>query len=367
MFPGLAVAEALRQEDGGAKVLFLATQRQIDRQILQKSGFAYEAQPIVPLPDLRKPWQGWGFYRCWRASIKRCEKLMCQNRPAAVLGLGGFASGPAMKVAAKMGIPAAMLNPDAIPGKANKFCRKYADRIFLQWQVSKEYFGKDSDKCVVTGCPVRKEIVERGAKSEARQKEAKVQLGLDGEKRLLVVMGGSQGGRNVNEAVVRCLTTGLKRVGQSSTLQNWQVLALVGKDYDMWTRQYAKALIPAKTLEFSDRMELVLGAADLVVSRAGASSLAELTAAAVPSILLPYPYHRDHHQLHNAQVLARAGAAQIIFDECSAEKTSESLTKVLVDGMNNDKLLLMAEAARTLGRPQAAELVARGLISISNR
>ena len=189
LYPGLAVAEALRQITPGVEVLFVCTQREIDRVVLGQSDWRYEAQPIVPLPS--RPGEVWRFWQSWRASVRMCERLMRKRRPRAVLGLGGFAAGPAMKVAAKLAVPVGMLNPDAVPGKANKYCKKYADKIFLQWDVTAKYFSGYADKCVVCGCPIRKGFEQRKR---------------DENNKTLVVVGGSLGGHNVNTAVVKCLS-----------------------------------------------------------------------------------------------------------------------------------------------------------------
>ena len=365
MYPGLAVAEALREINPEAGILFLCTEREIDERILAESGFSFIPQPIVPLP--RKVGQVWNFYACWRDSIGLCKGVLQREQPRAVLGLGGFASGPALKVAWKMKIPTAMLNPDAVPGIANRYARRHAQKIFLQWETSRQYFDKDESKCVVTGCPIRRAIVQgRGAGNEGRQ--AKITLGLAAEKRLLVVMGGSQGGQNVNRAVVACLKGMGNPVGQGPTLQEWQILHLTGKaDKKMVEKEYSLVQIEAAVWAYTEQMDKVLAAAELVIGRAGASTLAELTAAGVASILLPYPYHKDQHQLRNAEVLAEAGAAKIVTDTCDEEKTAQALAAVLGDSMIEGEIRKMADAARRLAKPEAAKRVAEELIRLESR
>lgn len=360
LYPGIAAAEAMLDVEPEAKVLFLCTARQIDRDILQGSDWPYETQPVMPLPG--RLGEIWPFWRGWRGSVRMCEQLFRRERPAAVLGLGGFASGPAMKTAARLKIPVAMLNPDAVPGKANKYCRKYADKIFLQWQAPMKYFPADQEKCVVTGCPIRREFAERMTRNEAKN-----QLGLDADRRVLVVMGGSQGGRNVNAALVRCLTCGQDNDRVKAAIQDWQMVHITGKnDRDWVCRQYKEAGIPAKVLDFTRDMPIVLAAADLVVGRAGASSLAELTAVGVASILLPYPYHKDQHQRHNAQVLETAGAAQIVIDDRDADSTAQRLAKVLPRCMAQETLEQMARAAGAIGNAQAAKRVAEEIRVLTN-
>ena len=351
LYPGIAVAEVLREIEPEAVILFLCTERQIDQDILEDSGWRYERQPIVPLP--RSVGRVLNFWRRWRASVKLCERLIREKRPTAVLGLGGYASGPAMRVAARMKVPVGMINSDALPGVANKYCRKFADRIFVQWRESVSYFGKDARKCTVTGCPIRNMFEGQVAKNK------------DNREKVLLIMGGSQGGRNVNRAVVKCLTEVEESgegncVGQSLILQGWQITHITGKDDREWVeRQYKGAKVAAKVIDFTRKLPQLLVGADLVIGRAGASSLAELTAMGIASILLPYPYHRDRHQLRNAEVLEKSGAAKVVTDHCDEEKTSRELKNVLNELLaDEDCLESMSRAAQKIGKPDAAARVA---------
>ncbi len=380
LYPGLAVAEALRELEPEVGILFLCTERGIDERILGESGFSFIPQPIVPLP--RKVGQVWNFYACWRDSIGLCKGILQKEQPRAVLGLGGFASGPALKVAAKMQIPTTMLNPDAVPGIANRYARRHARKIFLQWETSRQYFDKDQSKCVVTGCPIRKSII-----TKIEKRGAKRALGLEPDRKLLVVMGGSQGGHNVNRAVVACLKGMKSHIEQGTaqreerrarpalpekrwaqpTLHDWQILHLTGKeDKKQVAGDYEQAGIAAVVWAYTEQMDKVLAAAELVIGRAGASTLAELTAAGVPSILLPYPYHKDQHQNRNAEVLAGAGAAKIVTDAYNEEKTAKALAVELGDSMIEGELGKMADAASNLAKPEAAKRVAEELTGMTN-
>ena len=331
LYPGIAVARSLQQTQPDARIVFLCTNRDIDATILNAEGYPYHPQPIRPLPNPKRPWQAIGFYRSWRACIHQCETFMVQDRPAAVLGLGGFASAPALKVAARQGIPTAMLNPDAVPGKANHYLARYADTIFLQFEATQPFFGKFSSKCRITGCPIRSEIVKQ------ERPVALWELNLDPAKKTLAVMGGSLGGHNVNAAVVYSLTSNKP----SPLPPNWQVVHLTGLADEAWVKsEYEKSGIAAKVLAFTPKMANVLAAADLLIGRAGAVTVAELMAVGVPSILLPYPYHRDRHQEKNARVLADAGAARIVVDTCNDEKTAEQLITNLSPLLHNDDELI---------------------------
>ncbi len=369
--PGLAVAQEVVKR--GGEVVFVCTERTIDEKILGGSPYEYVKQPVVPMP--RRVGDVWKFYRYWKESVRICREVLGDGKSAAVLGLGGFASGPMLKTAAKMRVPIGMLNPDAVPGKANRLGCRYANKIFVQWQESQHYFKRYGDKVVVTGCPIRAEI----AQAKYSRQEARKELGLKEKLRTLVVVGGSLGGHNVNLAVAEALA------GSGAVeLDGWQVLHITGADDGEWVRQrYEKSQVPAAVVAFSDRMDLVLSAAELVIGRAGASTLAELTAREVPSILLPYPYHKDQHQLINASVLSDVQAALIVADSCDAVKTAKALREALCDCLSarrkqdegdeevlaekltdESQLEMMSEAARGLGRPEAATTVADELMQL---
>jgi len=373
-YPGLAVAQALCQRDEHAQVVFLATERAIDQRILDESGFAYHMQPIRPVP--RRPGAVVDFYRRWRRSIKLCRELIERYRPVALLGLGGYASGPALKVAAQCKLPRAILNPDALPGIANRYCKRHAQQIYVQWDQSVGRFGNDAHKCLVTGCAVRASVLNGSAQDDGNgalsseqnlaRGQARRALQLDADLATLVVVGGSQGGRSLNEAVIAWLTRkqGPERARPDAS---WQVLHLTGAaEQASVQRAYEQADANVAVMGYCERMDRVYRAADCMISRAGASTLAELTALGVPSVLMPYPYHRDQHQRHNAEVLANAGAAKIVTDCRVGQKTADELARLwhdIIKGGPNPggSLDAMRHQARTLGRPQAAGEIAAHL------
>ena len=361
--PGLAVAEQLGELDSAAEVLLLCTQRDIDDKFLSGSDLRHITQPVAPLR--------WGlrsmvrFWRGWRKSAEVCRKVMTENDVAAVLGLGGFASGPAEMLGHELGVPVGMLNPDALPGKANRWGSKYADRIFLQWEVARGHFGRDAAKCVVTGCPITNERREFAPCTKTAQVAARESLGLSPQKRTLAIVGGSLGGRNVNEAMVELLT---KSGDRKLNLDGWQVLHLTGTaDRDRVQQAYTEARTDAVVLAFTQRMGAVLAAAELVITRSGGSTLAEISALGVPSILLPYPYHRDNHQWRNGHVLADPGAARMVKDCCNAAETAARLQPVLAELMGSKATRgEMANAARAIGRLDAAKVVAEQLVRMAD-
>ena len=352
LFPALAVADALRTTRPDIDIKFFCTQRPIDAQILGPTGWPRVPQPITPLSI--RPWHWPGFVSRWLASRRLCHQQWQSRRPALVVGSGGFASLPPVRVAQQLGVPTALLNPDAVPGKANRFLAKRADRIFLQWEFTTDHFP-DTAKLRVTGCPVRSSFTPRDP-TDLRPK-----LGLDPNRLTLLVTGASQGARTINEAIL-----GLLR--EKPNWQGWQALHLAGpRDVARLEDAYRHAAIPAKVLAFCDTMADAVAAADLVVSRAGASTLAELTAVGRPSVLLPYPFHRDHHQRINAEQLVSRQAAVLLEDRIDARENAARLGPVLERLMHDtDARQRMATAAQQMGCPLAATDTAVELLGLAH-
>lgn len=356
LFPGIAVAKALIAKQPDAVVKFLATERAIDKDIMQANGYKFIKQPVVPMQ--KSPFTWIEFYMHYRKSIAMCKSRIKGENVVAVLGLGGHASVPAMKAAHDLEVPVAMLNPDSIPGKANKYGMKFADKICVQWASAIEYFGKDKDKCIVTGCPIRESIMN-GSKKNAVES-----LGIDPDKKTLVITGGSLGGHNVNCAVIHCI---IDQHGIDA-FDKWQVVHVTGKhDYQWVKQQYGIVSFKTKVIPFHNNMEDVLAVADLVISRSGASILAEISALGIPSILIPYPYHKDQHQLVNAKMLGAVGGAKVVEDCCNVEKTATLLGKELKKLMANDPLRSeMSRNCLDLAKTNGATLVAEALINLAD-
>lgn len=348
LFPGLAVAEALRDMQPAARITFFTTLRDLDRQLLGTTSYEQVTQTVQPVTMQPLRWPAFGWH--WLRSVSRARQFIRRNDVRAVLGLGGYAAGPPVVAARSAGVRSTILNPDAVPGRANRFLARRADWVVLQWNVTHRYFPANT-VCHVLGCPIRREFATPDAAAGRRR------FNLDAARPLLLVTGASQGAHTINET--------MKRVWPvfHATHPDWQLLHLTGAAEEQSVRDvYAAAGAPANVVAFTHEMANALAAADLVVSRAGASTLAELTAIGRPSILFPYPYHRDRHQHHNAQVLVDAGAAMLIEDTRDAAQNQTPLLAALHTCAPAAKRSEMAAAARKTGRPDAAQAVARLLM-----
>ncbi|MCB9850401.1 MAG: UDP-N-acetylglucosamine--N-acetylmuramyl-(pentapeptide) pyrophosphoryl-undecaprenol N-acetylglucosamine transferase [Phycisphaerales bacterium] len=351
LYPALAIAEALRNELGAIRTVFFGTERPIDNRVLTHAGETLVPQNVRPVSS--RPWRWPGFLRAWRASTTRCRAHFAAHRPAMVVGTGGFASAPAVRVAAKRGIPAALLNPDLVPGKANRFLTGSVEAIFAQFAETANHFP-DGAPVEVTGCPVRSTF------ATASREQGIAEFDLDPQRKTLLVTGASLGARSINTAMVHLAP-------QLAARSGWQVLHLSGSDDANIVRSaYASAGVAAKVVEYTEQMACAMAAADLMITRAGASTIAEVLASAVPVILVPYPHHRDQHQLAHARLLARRGAAAFCTEGDDAGATASALAPILADLMADAaRRMEMRRALADVRSPHAATTIARRMIELA--
>jgi len=351
LYPGLAVAEAIQRLEPSVEIAVFGTQRQIDHEVVAPRGYELVPQSVRPFPA--KPWHWPGFLLAWRSSVAAAKARFRVRRPAVVLGLGGYAAAPAVVAAAVLDIPTALFNPDAVPGRANRRLARHVREIFVQWEDTAREFAGSAATIAVTGCPLRPAV------TAATAEQGRAAFKLDAAKRTLLVTGASQGARTINLA---CLE--LRDFWKQSP--GWQLIHVTGKaDFEAVRDAYATAGIDARVMAYTDAMPEALAASDLAISRAGASTLAELTARGVASVLIPYPYDRKQHQRDNAAVLERAGAAVIIDDRKDPTTNAAALRETLAPLMStDDRRSRMSAAARGLGRADAAQRIAQRLLSM---
>jgi UDP-N-acetylglucosamine--N-acetylmuramyl-(pentapeptide) pyrophosphoryl-undecaprenol N-acetylglucosamine transferase len=353
LYPGLAVAQAIQAAQPDFDVTVFGTQRAIDKKLVSGCGYELVPQSIQPFPS--KFWRWPGFLLGWKKSVRVARERFAARRPVVVLGLGGYAAGPPITAAARLGIPTALFNPDAVPGLANRKLAPKVDCVFVQWHESVEHFQK-ARAVKATGCPIRPEFAHATRKAGSRA------FRIDESRPTLLITGASQGAHSINAACMEMFD--LWRVAS-----NWQIVHLTGEtDLEMCRTRYSEAGIDAKTLAYTDHMALAMACADLIVSRAGASTLAEITALGLPSVLMPYPFDKKKHQLANAKILADYHAAQIVQDTNNPKDNARRLRDALRDLMKSDlRRSKMSQAAAALGRSHAAEDIAAELIDLAKR
>lgn len=354
LYPALAVASALRERVPGARILFFGTQRYMDERVLRAGDCELIRQTLPGLSAA--PWRWPAIVSGFRKSSRRCRSRFESDRPAAVIGTGGLASVPAVRQAYRIGIPTMLLNPDAIPGRANRYLAACADIVFAQWEETVAHLPRGTAVRVV-GCPVRRVF------NEASREAGIKRFGLNADRKTLLVTGASQGARTINEAVIA-------NIDFIRGFDDWQVVHLTGDaGYEPVREAYRRRSADATVIPFTEHMADALAAADLVISRAGASTLAEITAMGRPSVLMPYPFHKDMHQLANARCLASATggpAARIVHDAVDPSVNAPALREALELLMRNDQQReAMATAALRIGCGNAASNVAGEIIHLA--
>lgn len=341
LFPGLAVAEVLREQ--GHEVLLFVSEKEVDARALRAHpDLPSEKLPSIGMPSLLSPAMV-TFLRRLRASLKKCGQVYDRERPDAVLGMGGFTSIAPLIAARRRGIPAFLHESNAIPGKANRLAALFCRAVLLGFDDCAPHFGRRATR--TTGTPIRRHL-SAGVPGRAAAREA---LGLDPGRTTVLVMGGSQGAAGLN-ALMAAAAPHLVPAGV-------QMIHLAGeRDAAKVREAYTAAGLPATVLPFCDRMQDVYPAADLAVSRSGAASLGELSWFGLPSVLVPFPYAAEDHQRLNAEIFARAGAARILAEKGA---TGESLALLLRSLLESpETLATMSVAARALAPQDAAARVA---------
>ena len=251
-------------------------------------------------------------------------RLIERTRAAAVLCTGGFVSGPAVVAARRAGVPVALISLDAVPGKASRAAARRVDAVFAAFPSPDDGRHRGLRGARVMGYPLR-----RSAVAVERPGEARRHLDLDADRPTLLVFAGSQGARTINQAMAALVAD----AGAAAALAGWQVLHVAGIEagaVEALGRAYRGAGVSAVVLPFCGRMDLAWAAADLGVTRAGAGTVAEAWANALPCVMLPYPFHRDQHQRHNAAPLCERGGAVLLTDAIDPSRNVEGLRGVLL-------------------------------------
>jgi len=345
LFPGLAVAGQLQSH--GCDVALLISPKDIDQQAVKAaSGMEIFTLPAVGLQNRNY----FSFARSFVKSLFAARKIFRRHRPAAVLAMGGFTSAPPVFVAKDMGIKTFLHESNTIPGKANRFLARFVDEAFIGFPETAARLR--ARKTTVTGTPVRPQFQIRAAA------ECRVALGLEAARPTVLVVGGSQGAHGLNTLVLTALPLLARK--------NWQWLHLTGaNDFEKVKLAYAALGLNAVVKPFLAEMDLALGAATAAVSRAGASSLAEMAAMRLPSLLVPLPTAADNHQFFNARIFELSGAARLLEQkDATPEKTATLLVELVEDNLARAKM----DAALGLWHaPKSAEQIAANILRLTGK
>lgn len=334
LFPGIAIAEEFLRRDPAYRVLFIGTERGLERKILGRLGLPLRTIPVEGITG-RGPLRTAAALAKIPGSLIASFRILRQFRPDVVVGVGGYASGPAVLTAFAMRVKTAIAEQNAFPGLTNRMLGRFADRIFLTFPTSQRWFP--NRRTVVTGNPIRSAFLAE--KPSDAKKDPRFTI---------LVFGGSQGAHRINRMVGEALE------GLPHLKNRLRFIHQAGeRDLDALTAVYRERGFAAEVFPFILDMAAAYGEADLLICRAGATSIAEMTAAGKASILIPFPFAVNDHQAQNAEILSRAGAAIVIAEkELSGSRLAEVIEQLY---QNPGTLREMEAAAAALGRKHAAK------------
>ncbi len=337
LFPGMAIAEAFVEREEGNEVLFIGTERGIEAKVLPGGKFllrTIRAKPIQGKSLLEKGKAIWSLPK----AISEASSILKEFQPQLVLGVGGYASGPALLAAFLLGKKRAIQEQNVMPGMTNRILKWFSQRIFVSFEEARKYFPEK--KTLVTGNPIRKEFLAH-LREDGRSTKKK-------DRFTLLIFGGSAGAHRINQAMVEALDhlleirSSLKIVHQTGD-----------EDFDVVSKAYREKGFEALVRPFFGDLATYYQTSDLVICRSGASTVAELAVCGKAALLIPYPYAAHDHQLINAKKLVDLGAAKMILDR---ELRGETIAQIILHLYEHpEERFRMEEAIQRLGKPRAAE------------
>ncbi len=353
LYPALALAAALKREKPDMEVHFVGARRGVEARVLPN-----EQQPhtLLPFEPLRrdKVWQNWKLIPSLFGSVRGLRKLFREFRPQLVVGTGGYASAPACLYAVARGIPVAVQEQNSHAGLTTRTLSRWARQVHLGFPEARRHMKPGKHTEITTlGNPIRPPdpTIDRNA--------ARAKFGLRSDSTVVLVVGGSQGSRAINEAVLSAIAQAPTRPGAHALEMLW---ATGPNHFDSVTKRLpAAAQTWVKTVAYINNMLDALAAADVAISRAGAMATAELLAWGIPALLIPLPTAAADHQTHNARALAEAGAATMLLErDVTADKLWHELNRMI----SPDVRSRMSAAARERARPNAAQEISRRLATL---
>lgn len=346
IFPAVAVADELTKQDPSVKILFVGALGRMEMERIPKAGYAIEGLPIAGFQrrfSLQNVWLNLQLPFKIIKSLLKVRRILKEFKPDIAVGFGGFASGPTLKAAAGLGIPTILQEQNSYAGVTNKLLAEKAVKICVAYEGLVRFFP--SEKIVVTGNPVRSDIID----VRAKHTEGVAYFGLDPKKKTIAILGGSLGAKTLNMAIEQ----------NAELLANQldvQILWQCGRLYEADFKNGKAANLPnVQMRSFVDRMDLAYAVADVVIARAGALTISELCLSGNPSILVPSPNVAEDHQTKNAMALVEKNAAILVKDINANKEMLQTALSVLNNGKKADEL---RKNILALGKPNAAKDIA---------
>ena len=351
IFPAVSIANAVKAKRPDAKILFVGALGRMEMQRVPAAGYEIKGLPVRGL--IRPLWslKNIGVLIDYLRSKRMAKNIIRQFKPMVAVGVGGYASGATLDAAHALGVPSLIQEQNSYAGKTNKMLSTKADKICVAYDGMERFFP--AGKIMMTGNPVRQNIVEDGVSHD----DAVRQFGLDPAKKTILIVGGSLGARTVNESVLRHLD----EIEKSGVQFIWQT----GKYYNASIMEKMKAHKPMpmlKVLDFISDMGAAYKAADLVISRAGASSISEFCLIGKPVILVPSPNVAEDHQTKNAMALVTKGAALMVKDVEAGDKVIGLALQTVCD---QEKLDSLSRNVKKLALPNSADIIADEVLKLA--
>ena len=342
IFPALSIANEVRRRYPDAEILFVGAQGRMEMEKVPAAGYKIIGLPVSGF-DRKRLWRNFGVLARVYKSMGMARKILKEFKPDIAVGVGGYASGPMLKAAQKQGIPTLLQEQNSYAGVTNKLLAAQADCICVAYEGMERFFPKE--KIVLTGNPVRRNLLECGATPE----QARQAMGVDPVKKTILIIGGSLGARTINNAIIG----GLKKIGETYGVQ---VIWQTGKIYDQQCSEAlnASGVKNVVQIPFISNMDMAYRAADIVVSRAGASSISELQLLGKPAILVPSPNVAEDHQTKNALALVNRDAAIMVTD---AEAETQLVDTMISAVLDEDALSRLGGNVLQMALSNAAERI----------
>lgn len=333
IFPGVALAESFTKRN--VEVVMVGTQRGLEKQLLQAKQWRLtmiETPSFADKRGLAKLGSLWSL----GGALWGADRLLRRERPHAVLGVGGYSAVPLLMMAGLRRIPAFSVEPNIVPGQANRVLKHFVQKVFVAYPGMERYFGR---KTCLTGVPIRESILKQTGKVTP------------GARHQVLILGGSQGARSINETIRQALPL-LREVREKL-----HFIHPVGAKFDveLYRKAYAENGISAEVFPFLESIGEFYARCDWVIGRSGAGTVAELSALCIPSLLIPYPFAQGGHQEEQARFLESAGGAEVILE---GDLTAGGLAQKIRECLSSpEKLKVMAAALKKIAAPNAAEAV----------
>lgn len=349
--PAVAVAKLFRERMPDCEILFMGAVDGMENKLVPREGFRLETLKISNFQRKLTPagiWHNVITLAHMAGSMRKAKRIIREFKPDVIVGTGGYASFPALKMGGKLGIPTVVHEANAVPGLTTRMVVKEADRIMVNFEDSRGCYD-EPERVIVTGMPVRSEFLY------TERKEARAALGIEDESPLIVSAWGSLGAREMNKKIARFLVReaedGLFRHVHATGSYGWKWMPDLVKEMGLDLEKHPQL----EMKEYIYNMAQLMAAADLVICRAGAGTISEVCASGTPCIMVPSPNVTDNHQEKNARVLEKHGAAVVIREsDCDGDSLYETVKALLAD---EERLRAMRSAARKMAVVDAAERI----------